>query len=244
MSAPKLEVCIDDIAGLQACVAGGADRIELCSALDLGGLTPSYGFMQAAASVEVPVRAMIRPRPGDFSYTAQEVEAMCQDIGVARQMGLDGVVFGASAGGGTLDLPTLQQLCNAAEGMGVTLHRVVDTLDDPVAAVEAAIGLGFDTILTSGKALTAPLGQDVVAGLVQHAAGRIAIMAGSGVTQENAHQLAAHTGAPWLHASCSGKRRNGSTIVELGFGAAEARFTDPTKIRAIKTQLAEPATQI
>ena len=200
---PQLEVCVDTIYGALNAVQGGADRIELCSALSEGGLTPSIGLMREAAKLPVPVFAMIRPRAGAFSYSAKEEAIMAADIAAAKQAGLDGVVLGAQNDDGRLNIPMLKRLIDAADGMGLTLHRVIDVLPDPLRALEDAITLGFDRILTSGGAKTATDGADQIAAMVARANKRISIMAGAGVTAQNARDLVSKTGVHELHASCS-----------------------------------------
>ncbi|MGL5010398.1 MAG: copper homeostasis protein CutC, partial [Paracoccaceae bacterium] len=134
-----IEICVDDAPGLAAAIAGGADRIELCAALALGGLTPSAGFRQHAASAPIPVYPMIRPRPGDFTFTDAEITLMEHDIVTARSLGLAGVVLGASHPDGTLDTNTLARLITAAGPLGLTLHRAFDLTPDPIAALDTAI---------------------------------------------------------------------------------------------------------
>ena len=230
----RLEVCIDDVSGLAACAEGGADRVELCSALDLGGLTPSPGLMSAASKSPVPVRAMIRPRAGDFLYTAAEMDVMLADIAAVRAAGLAGVVLGATTAENQLDIAALARLVEAAGHLGKTLHRAVDLLPDPVAAVDIAVHLGFDCILTSGGALTAEAGAAVIAAMVEHAAGRIDIMAGSGVRPENAAAIYRDTRAHWLHSSCGRAETNSDDIRRFGFGPTERRLTDAGRIRTLK----------
>lgn len=229
-----LEVCIDDVASLEACANGGADRVELCSALDLGGLTPSPGLIAAAAKSPVPVRAMIRPRAGDFCFTEAEADVMLADIAAIRAAGLGGVVLGATTAMNELDRALLTRLVAAADGLGKTLHRAVDLLADPVIAVDLAIDLGFDCILTSGGALAAEAGAAVIAAMVKRAAGRIDIMAGSGVRPENAAAIRRATRVDWLHSSCSRAMTNGSDIRHFGFGPVERHLADPDRIRALK----------
>lgn len=230
----RIEICTDDVAGIEAAAEGGADRVELCSGLDLGGLTPSPGLIAAAARASLPVRAMIRPRAGDFRFSEPEIDAMLADIAAVRAAGLSGVVLGASTADDTLDLAVLGRLVAAAGDLGKTLHRVVDTLHDPLAAVDQAVDLGFDCILTSGGALRAEGGTDVIAAMVARAAGRIAIMAGSGVKATNAAVILKATGADWLHSSCAGLKPNTGETVRLGFGPMDRRYTDPDRIRALR----------
>ena len=143
MQARILEVCVDDADGLAAAIAGGADRIELCSALGVGGLTPTRGFMQLAARSPIPVNAIIRPRIGGFVYSDDEAAIMIADIEAACEAGLAGVVVGASRSDGTLDRAVLERLIKAAATLDVTLHRAFDLVPDFDAAVEMAIDLGF-----------------------------------------------------------------------------------------------------
>lgn len=198
-----LEVCVDTIAGAEAAIAGGAGRIELCSALSEGGLTPSVGAMQAAARFGVPVYAMIRPRAGSFDFSAAEIAVMIADIGAARRAGLAGVVLGGQATGGRLDTDSLEAMVSAAGPMGKTLHRVIDVVPDPLEALDQAIKLGFERVLTSGQAASADAGQDLIAKMVAQAAGRISVMPGGGLTPDRVGDVLARTGATEAHASCS-----------------------------------------
>ncbi|MGA1831790.1 copper homeostasis protein CutC [Rhizobium wenxiniae] len=214
-----LEVCVDSAEGLEAAVAGGAQRIELCSALDVGGLTPSKGLMALAAKMPVPVYVMIRPRAGDFIFDAASRDVMLADIDAARESGLAGVVLGASLPDGRLDVDLLALLAERSRGMGRTLHRAFDLVPDADEALEQAIGLGFERILTSGLAVGAPDGMALLRHLSDRSAGRIAIMAGSGVTPANAAHIIAGTGVAEIHASC----RLPVTFVDealVGFGFA------------------------
>jgi copper homeostasis protein len=197
-----LEVCVDSAEGLEAAVAGGAQRIELCSALDVGGLTPSKGLMVLAAKMPVPVYVMIRPRAGDFIFDAASRDVMLADIDAARESGLAGVVLGASLPDGRLDVDLLALLAERSRGMGQTLHRAFDLVPDADEALEQAISLGFERILTSGLAVRAPDGMALLRHLSDRSAGRIAIMAGSGVTPANAAHVVDGTGVAEIHASC------------------------------------------
>ncbi|SMY06660.1 copper homeostasis protein CutC [Flavimaricola marinus] len=235
MAALTLEVCIDSAAGLAVCAAERVDRVELCSALDIGGLTPSPGLMALAGQAGVPAHAMIRPRSGDFCYDDGDVAQMLADIEAARRAGLAGVVVGATGNGG-LDTRLLARLIAQAEGMETTLHRAIDTLPDQVAAVEQAIALGFDRILTSGGAATAPEGRETIAAMQATARGRITIMAGSGVTPDAVPDLL-RTGIRDLHASCAAGQPNDPAAVALGFGGALRRDTDAAKVRALRAAL-------
>jgi copper homeostasis protein len=231
-----LEVAVDDPAGLAAAVAGGADRVELCAALDLGGLTPTTGLMQAAARAGLPVMAMIRPRGGDFCYSAQELAVMEGDIAEARAAGLAGVVFGALTPEGALDLPAMARLCQAADGMEVTLHRAFDLTRDWRAAVDQAVGLGIARILTSGHAPRAPEGVARLAEVMAHAADRVIIMPGAGVSAETLPVLAALP-LTEVHASCAAPVPQAPEVLAMGFGSRDARRTDAARVRDLKQAL-------
>ncbi|WP_181700184.1 copper homeostasis protein CutC [Chthonobacter albigriseus] len=232
-----LEVCVEDADGLEAAIAGGADRIELCSALALGGLTPSPGLMRLAASAPIPVMAMIRPRSGDFQVDAATLDIMKGDIDAAREAGLAGVVFGASLADGRLDAETLATLVAHAEGLDLTLHRAFDLVPDLREALEVAIGVGFARVLTSGGASTAPEAGAVLAKLVEHARGRIVVMPGSGVRAENAGALVRATGAVEVHASCSVAAPVDARLLGFGFTAPSQRRTSRAAVAALRAAL-------
>jgi len=235
-----LEVCIDTIEGAIVATDCGVLRIEVCSALSVGGLTPSAGLMQACRRLRVQNYAMIRPRVGGFVYTSADIDLMCADIAVAKDCGMDGVVFGAVKTDNTLDLPALRTLINAAGSMGITLHRAFDLTPDPMAALEQAIALGFERILTSGHKKTALDGVDLLSDLVIRANGRISIMPGSGVQSENVAAIIARTGAKEVHSSCS--RKSHPPQDALGFEDAHGRNqTDTMTIGAIQTSIGECA---
>ena len=232
-----LEVCVDDARGLAAAVAGGADRIELCSALSVGGLTPSPGLMAMAAGCGLPVMAMIRPRTGDFVYSDAEVAVMLADIRAVRSAGLTGVVLGASLPDGRLDAAVLSALMAAARGLDTTLHRAVDLCPDVDQAVELAVGLGFRRILSSGGALRAVDGVGRLAAMMQAARGRLVVMPGSGVSLETLPMLRALPLIE-LHASCAVDLATGGQALEFGFQNAGAKRTDRAKVAAMKAALA------
>ncbi|MGL4238988.1 copper homeostasis protein CutC [Tabrizicola sp.] len=232
-----LEVCVDTAAGLAEAVAGGADRIELCAALALGGLTPSVGLMAEAAACGVPVMVMIRPRAGDFVWSEVELRMMEAEIAASRAAGLAGVVLGASLPDGRLDVAALKRLVAAAEGLDLTLHRAIDLTPDMGVALEEAIALGFRRVLTSGGEKTAEAGAARIAVLVRQAAGRISVMPGSGVNPGNAAMLKG-LGIAELHASCSAEVSAGGRVVEMGFGPAVVRQTSAEAVRALRRALA------
>ena len=198
-----VEFCVDGADALAAADALGADTLELCSGLALGGLTPSLGLLEHAQSARTDVHVLIRPRPGGFCYSALEVSQMVRDVAQVREMGLAGVVIGAATEERHLDQTVLQHLIDAAEKLPVTLHRVIDTVTDPLAAVDTAIDLGIARILSSGGAALAVDGADVLAAMVRHARGRIRIVAGAGLNSGNVASLVRKTGVDGVHGSCS-----------------------------------------
>ena len=178
-------------------------RIEVCSALDLGGLTPSMALIEMCVfATDVQVYAMIRPRAGHFYYFGNEISEMIRDIQLARQAGAHGVVLGLVTRDLRLNYEGTQLLVNQAKelGLGVTFHRAFDVIEnqDPFTVLDQLIDLGVDRVLTSGQQSTAIEGIALIEQLVRRADGRIEIMAGSGVNGTNAKELK-ETGIDALH---------------------------------------------
>jgi len=236
----KLEVCVADPRSLAAAIAGGAERIELCSALELGGLTPLPGLMGLAKASGIETYALIRPRSGDFVFDRYDLDAMLRDIDAVRAAGLHGVVLGASRPDGRLDDRLLGQLLGHAEGLGSTLHRAIDLVPDFAEATETAIALGFERILTSGGAPTVLEGLGQLALVHATARGRIKIMAGSGVRPDNVLEILAAVPVDEVHSSCAGDPvASAEGAVRLGFAAKTRRHTDAAVVRAFKEKLSE-----
>lgn len=233
-----LEVCVDSADGLAAAVEGGADRIELCSALDLGGLTPSPGLMAIAAKAAVPVYAMIRPRAGNFVFSQAELDQMRRDIDAARAAGLAGVVLGVSSEKGALQEDGLGKLKAHASGLGTTLHRAIDLVPDLLEAVDLAADLKFERILSSGGGKTAFEGMDGLAAMIDRAAGRISVMPGSGVNARNAAALLARLDMSEAHGSCSVEViESDAKALAFGFSAPTKRVTSAAQVAALRTVL-------
>ncbi|OJT99331.1 MAG: copper homeostasis protein CutC [Rhizobium sp. 63-7] len=233
-----LEVCVDSAAGLEAAVTGGADRIELCSALALGGLTPTPGLMQRAAPMPVPVYAMIRPRAGDFIYSPVELEMMKVEIEAVRSAGLAGVVIGANRPDGRLDHAALKSLLTAAEGLGSTLHRSFDLAPDIAEAVDVAADVGFERILTSGGARTIAEGMAGIEEAFVAARGRVSIMPGAGVTLATIEVLLSQPEVTEVHSSCSRLADMADEkLLAFGFASPQARSTDAAMVAALKQRL-------
>ena len=163
-----LEVCVDSLASARAAKQGGADRLEFCSALAVGGLTPYADLLrQIKAELDLPVRCLMRPRAGDFLYTRDELELLCRQIETLRSAGADGFVIGALTPEGALDLPAMRTLLDACGGAPVTLHRCIDVSRDLCATYRAAAALGIDTVLTSGGAGSCRKGISQLAALLR-----------------------------------------------------------------------------
>ncbi|MEF1171229.1 MULTISPECIES: copper homeostasis protein CutC [Vibrio] len=212
-----IEVCIDNLESLRQAIQGGATRIELCSSLALGGLTPSFGFMKKAAqNSTVPVYAMIRPRQGDFLYDQDDIDAMLLDIEAAAEAGLQGIVFGVLNADGTINIALAQQIMDRANlyGLGTTFHRAIDQCSNYREAIEQIATLGCERILTSGLAENVEQGIDVLAEMVRLADGRVSIMAGAGLTDNNVVKIVTKTGVREVHLSGKSTRRSHMALAD------------------------------
>ncbi|MGC9493365.1 copper homeostasis protein CutC [Vibrio genomosp. F10] len=241
-----VEVCIDNIESLHNAIAGGATRIELCSSLALGGLTPSFGFMKKATLIStIPVYAMIRPRQGDFLYDSDDVESMLIDIEAVGLAGLQGVVFGVLNESGEIDMPTATQLMNKANqyDLGVTFHRAIDQCRDYHQAIEDIVELGCERILTSGLAQTAALGSKTLAEMVRLADGRVSIMAGAGLNTTNVLDIINTSQVTEVHLSGKSSRESKMTCTaeHVKMGAQDDRLIPITDAQAI-SQVVEQLT--
>lgn len=195
-----LEICATNIQSARIAEFAGAQRIELCTGLDLGGLTPSYGLIRAACHhLRIPVQVLIRPREGNFTYSAEEVEIMLDDIQFCKEIGVQGVVVGALTTDHTLDVALFQKMIQVAGKMEVCCHRAFDYTVDPAAALETLIQLGIRRVLSSGQAATAESGVLLLKEMVEQAAGRIDIMPGAGIGPNNIRFIADNTGAMEFH---------------------------------------------
>ena len=163
-----LEVCVDSLASARAAIAGGADRLELCSALMAGGLTPYIHLLeQIREESDIPIRCLMRPRAGDFLYEPEEIDLMARQIKALKAAGSDGFVIGCLTPDGDLDETAMRPLIDAAEDSGLTLHRCIDVSRDPVQTYLAAGRMGIDTVLTSGAAGNCLAGAETIAKLLQ-----------------------------------------------------------------------------
>lgn len=199
-----LEICAGDIESVWAAARGGAQRVELCSALALGGITPSLGFInQAVKAGNLRVHVLIRPREGDFVYTPDEVEVMLSDIDAVARAGGNGVVIGALLPDGSIDMESCSKMVQRAKahGLSVTFHRAFDRVNSPLTALNQVIALGCDYLLTSGCAPSALQGVEMLRKLHNEAAERITIIAAAGVNSTNAAEILRRSGCTQLHAS-------------------------------------------
>lgn len=196
----RLEACVESVASARAAEAGGADRLELAARMDLDGLTPPAVLVaQVLACVRIPVVVLVRPREGGFTYDPGERGAILDAVQAARALGAHGVAVGALRSDGSLDREFLARLAEAARPLRVTCHRAFDRAADLSGALEELVALGFDRVLTSGGAVDAAAGIESLRALVRAADGRIAVVAGGGVTPGVAHRLA-EAGVPEVHA--------------------------------------------
>lgn len=198
-----IEICANSAQSCAEAEAGGAKRVELCAGIPEGGTTPSYGEIRMAQRLTstIDINVIIRPRGGDFLYTEAEIESMLFDIELCKQLGVHGVVFGCLTKEGEIDVPLMRRLIEAAKPLSVTCHRAFDVCRDSFLALEQLIELGCDRVLTSGQQSDAVKGIPLIKQLVERAAGRIIIMPGCGIREENIARIEAETGAKEFHTS-------------------------------------------
>lgn len=243
----RLEVCTDSVRSAVEAQKGGADRIELCSNLIIGGTTPDKSLFRLVHEyTDIPVRVIIRPRFGDFCYDSYELEMMKEDVQMFREMGASGVVIGILTPQGELDMEKMSMLTEAAGDMKKTLHRAFDMSRDAFTACENAIALGMDTILTSGQKNSALEGRELLGQLQKQYGEKIEILAGAGVDADVIRTLAKENGITSFH--MSGKMTVDSKMVfrraEVamglkGFSEYEIWQTDAEKIKEARAVLVE-----
>ena len=247
MSRSILEICVDSTASALAARAGGADRLELCADLSIGGTTPSLALVrQVKAETGLPVRVLLRPRAGDFCYDRWELAQMEELAAALVGAGADGIVTGVLTPEGDLDLPAMERICQAARQaaqgrpVALALHRAFDVCRDPFEALERLIELGCDRVLTSGQQSDAVKGIPLIAELVKRAGDRIIIMPGCGVRENNIACIEAETGAREFHTSARSvvysKMEYRNENVPMGSSVVTSEFetvqTDRNKVKA------------
>ena len=243
-----LEICCGELAAVQAALEGGASRIELCSGLEEGGMTPSLGLVKAAVATGIKeVNVLIRPRSGDFLYSGGDILAMEEDIRMVVAAGASGVVIGALDCRGDVDIPLCRRLIEAAReasgkagGPHITFHRAFDVCRDPFRSLEAIMDLGCDSLLTSGCQPDACRGIPLLKKLVERAAGGIGIIAGSGVNPANAARILASTGVDGLHSTARTMSRTRMRFLSPHVSFGENRLsTDPAAVEALRAIVSE-----
>ncbi len=239
MGRPLLEICVDRIESALAAQNGGANRLEVCGALALGGTTPSNTLVsRCRQETHLETMMMIRPDDGDFCYRGDRIKSLLSDISNAKALRVDGVVFGCLTNDNQIDVALCEELLAFARPLTATFHRAFDLVLDPLQSLDQLIDLGFDNVLTSGLQTTAPQGEGLLAQLHQQAKGEIQIIAGSGINPQNVSDLIRNTGITHVHASAShaipfsGQRR------DVSFGET-SRLTSVEQVQKLATSLSE-----
>lgn len=246
-----LEICVDSLASARAAIAGGAHRLELCSALLAGGLTPYEALLhQIRAESDIAIRCLMRPRPGDFLYTPEELEMMVLQIQRLKDAGADGFVIGCLTAQGDLDAEAMKPLIEACGDRGITLHRCIDVSRDPLETYHLAGQLGIDTVLTSGAAPSCKAGAQTIARLIaaRDAGHGPEVLIGAGVNAEVIRYFRKNCpGACAFHASCKTElesamvfRRQGVPMGLPGLDEWHIQQTSEAAVRAARTALDEP----
>jgi copper homeostasis protein len=241
-----LEVCCGSLDDAIQAELGGADRIELCSALFLGGLTPSTGtILEAKRRLKIPFVAMVRPRAGGFCYSPAEMDVMMRDTENAVALGADGVVFGILKEDGTIDIERCRQIRERIGNRQAVFHRAFDVTPDPFRAIDELIALGITRVLTSGQQNAAPDGAQLIRQLIEHAGGRIEILPGGGLRLHTLDDFVVKTSCVQVHLAAPSVQYDNSTLARpsLTFGGAlypsEVRYevTDRRMIEEVVKQL-------
>ena len=243
---PLIEICLEDVKSVLAAQEGGADRVELCSDLFEGGLTPSLGTVLTAKKLaKIPINCMIRPRGGDFCYSDLEFQAMKEDILAFKQAGVNGIVFGILTPEGDVDMERSREVIKLARPLSVTFHRAFDMTRDPYKALEDLIELGVDRVLTSGQEASVPEGADLLADLVKKADDRIIVMPGCGISERNFPKIHAKINAKEYHVHLPAEERSLMKFhpghIYMGGLLRQSEFTvihtDAARVQAIVEKL-------
>src|SRR5580693_6525927 len=246
MSQVLLEICCGGIDDAIEAEKGGADRVELCSALFLGGLTPSLGtILEAKRRVKIQVMVMVRPRGGGFAYSQAEMATMERDAEAAVENGAEGVVFGILQADGRVDVARCKRIRQLIGTRQAVFHRAFGGTPDPVEALEQLVDLGITRVLTSGQKDSVPEGVDLIKKLIERASDRIEILPGGGIQDRNLKETVERTGCQQVHMTAWGTASDTSTQVRLGitFGGAlypsEDRYqmTDAKLVRQLSATL-------
>jgi copper homeostasis protein len=223
-----LEICTNSYQSAKNAQEAGAHRIELCQELSVGGITPSYGLLkQVIENLEIPVFVLIRPRGGNFVYSEVEFEIMKADIQLCKDLGCQGIVSGVLNADNSIDISRTRELVELSKPLAFTFHRAFDEVLNPKQALEQLIGLGVDRVLTSGQEATAELGIALLQELNEISKSRITILAGAGISAENALTFK-KAGLNEIHASASSKFETDNSLFSMPL-----TYSDPKKIKAI-----------
>lgn len=240
-----LEICVDSVESAIAAQRGGADRIELCSALLVGGLSPDSAlYHNVRRHTDLPVRVLLRPRAGDFCYTGYEFDILCDEVRLFRELEADAVVIGCLTPDGQIDMERMEKLCDLAGGMDITFHRAFDMVRNADEALEQIKRLGISTVLTSGLSADVEKGKDTIHSLIESAGDKVMIMPGAGVTEKNIGRLAEELPTGAFHMSAKtlidGSMKYRNPDVSMGNGDI-SEFTlwraDEEKIRMARRAL-------
>lgn len=235
-----LEICTASFEDCLTAQTGGADRVELNTALALGGLTPSLGLLrEARPALHIPIIVMIRPRPAGFCYSASEFLVMQRDVEIALAHGADGIAFGILHEDGSIDRARCEHVARLAEGKTIVFHRAFDVTPEPFAAIEQLIDLGVTRVMTSGQESNAYNGAANIARFMQHANGRLEILPAGGLNRFTIADVLARTGCEQVHASLTMTKHEPSTRarphIRFGsVGASEEQYT-ATQLEAVQT---------
>lgn len=233
----SLEVCVDSLQSAIAAAEGGADRIELCNSLSEGGTTPSAGMIEAARKIiNIGLHVLIRPRRGDFLYSAPEFEVMKKDIEIAKALGAEGVVLGILKEDGSIDIARVQELIAIARPLSITFHRAFDLTSAPFKALDELIALQVDRLLSSGQQPSALQGAPLLRELIKRADKRLTVMPGGGISPENIQEIIAKTGATEFHTSARKK-----TNSQMSFRREQLAMAGTQTLTEYEQLIADPA---
>jgi copper homeostasis protein len=239
LSRPLLEVCVQSSTDASLAAEGGADRVELCQAIELGGLTPSAGTISSTcASSALPVIVLTRPRAGDFIYSSQEIDAVTRDLEQLKALGAHGAAFGALTPQGDIDQSALEIWIAASQGLELVFHRAFDSCKAPLESLELLAECGIHRVLSSGGAATAAEGADELAIWIEAMRGRVEILPGGSIRASNVAALVAKTGAEGVHFRAPSIRRREGAAHPLGISDnGNYEVTDPSIVCAIRDAL-------
>lgn len=239
-----LEVCVQSPADCLAAARGGADRVELCSAIELGGLTPSLGAITAACSASpLPVVVLTRPRAGDFIYSPTEVDLVTRDLERLREVGARGAALGALTPSGDIDQHALQAWAAVGEGLELVFHRAFDSCRAPLEALELLVECGVKRVLTSGGAPTAAEGAENLAAWIEVTSGRLEILPGGSIRADNVIDLLSMTSAEQVHFRAPSTAQTEGKAHPLGpLDAGTHEVTDADIVRAVQAAINGPLT--